>query len=230
MRLPVFPVALLLALASTAGAEVPNLSLDQTGGPSGATGAAARLILAQRSFELALSSGDPLVLISAIRMARDVTLRAPAAWTKTTEGDPGPDSPEGRTAAPDPAGPEAIAIARGLAGEDPDLQDLVYDLDAQLPHGRRPTAINATATLDPGQTDSWTLVLAGEVAAEIGLIGDGDTNLGLTIADESGALVCALPAAKAPALCRFTPARNGFFTIEVRNPGPARNSYRLVGN
>lgn len=226
MRLPVLPFVLLLCVASAARAEAPNLSPNQVG----EAGAAARLILAQRSYEVALSSGDPVVLISAIRMAREVTLRAPAAWTKTTEGDPDAGAPEGKAAAPDPAGPEAIAIAQGLAGEDPDLQDLVYDLDAQLPHGRRPTAINAPATLDPGQTDSWTLVLAGEATAEIGLIGDGDTNLGLTIADESGALVCALPAAKAPALCRFTPARNGFFTVTVRNPGLGRNSYRLVGN
>lgn len=226
MRLPFLPAALLLALASTAGAEDPNLSPGQ----AGEAGAVARLILAQRSYEVALSSGDPVVLISAIRLARDVTLRAPPAWTKTTEGEPASGAPDGKAAPPDPAGPEAIAIAQGLAGEDPDLQDLVYDLDAQLPHGRRPTAINATATLDPGQTDSWTLVLAGEAAAEIGLIGDGDTDLALTIADETGALVCALPAAKGPALCRFTPARNGFFTVRVGNPGPVRNSYRLVGN
>lgn len=226
MRLPVLPVALLIALASTTWAEAPNLSRNQVG----EAGAVSRLIQAQRAYEEALESGDPVVLIGAIRLAREVTLRAPVGWAKSTAGDPVPDAPEGKATAPDPAGPRAIAIAQGLAGEDPDLQDLVYDLDAQLPHGRRPTAINATATLDPGQTDSWTLVLAGESAAEIGLIGDGDTDLDLTIADETGAPVCARPAAKGPVLCRFTPARNGFFTATVRNPGLVRNSYRLVGN
>ncbi|MDP3195921.1 hypothetical protein [Tabrizicola sp.] len=226
MRSPVLTIAVLIALACPAPAEAPNLTSDQTS----ETGSAARLILAQRSYEVALSSGDPVILISAISMARKVTLRAPTAWTKTTDGDPAPGAPEGRIAATDPAGPEAIAIARGLAGDDPKLQDLVYDLDAQLPHGRWPTAVNATATLDPDQTDIWTLVLAGEVAAEIGLIGDGDTALGLAISDESGAVVCALPAARAAALCRITPARNGFFTVKVHNPGLVRNTYRLVGN
>ncbi len=223
---PLLPAALLLALTHAGQAETPNLSPNQMG----ESGAAARLILAQQAYERALSGGDPVVLITAIRLARDVTLRGPAGWTKSTEGDPAPDAPEGTRAAPDPAGPEAIGIAQGLAGDDPDLQDLVYDLDAQLPHGRLPTAINATATLDPGQTDSWTLVLAGEAGAEIGLIGDGDTALSLTVQDEGGTVICAFPAAQAPALCRFTPARNGFFTVRIGNPGPARNSYRLVGN
>lgn len=219
-------LALFLALTTAALAEGPNLSATQAGAP----GAAAQVILAQRAFEAALTRGDPILLITAIRLAREITLRPPAAWARTTEGQPAPDQREGRTAAPDPAGPEAIAIAQGLAGEDPDLQDLVYDLDAQLPHGRFPTAINATATLDGGQTDSWRLVLAGETVAELGLIGDGDTRLSLTVSDEGGSPVCTVPATLAPVLCRFTPARNGFFTVEVRNAGASRNSYRLVGN
>lgn len=226
MRSPIPIAALLVALTLPAKAEGPNLS--QT--PAGRQGAAAQLVLAQQAYETALGIGDPVLLITAIRLARGITLRPAAGWTRSTEGDPDPDQPEGRTTAPDPAGPEAIAIAQGLAGDDPDLQDLVYDLDAQLPHGRRPTAVNALATLDGGQADSWRLVLAGETLAEIGLIGDGDTTLGLAVTDETGAVVCALPPTTDPALCRFTPARNGFFTVQVRNPGKTRNSYRLVGN
>lgn len=225
MRAPIPTAALLIALTLPAGAE-PNLSAN----PSGPPGAAGQLVLAQYAYEEALQGGDPLLLITAIRLAREVTLRPPTAWTKTTEGEPAPDQPDGKSAAPDPAGPEAIAIAQGLAGDDPALQDLVYDLDAQLPQGRHPTAVAATGTLDGGQTDSWRMVLAGETSAEIGLIGDGDTPLGLAVTDETGALVCALPPATAPALCRFTPARNGFFAVRVSNPGSARNSYRLVGN
>lgn len=218
--------ALLLVLTLPAMAQEPNLSSMQNAEP----GAAARLILAQRTYEAALSTGDPVILISAIRQARQISLRDPAGWSKVTKGDAGSDTPEGRVAAPDPAGPEAIDIAQGLAGDDPDLQDLVYDLDAQLPHERRPKVVNAVASLDTGQADWWTLVLPGEAAAEVGLIGDGDSDLSLTITDEGGAAICSLPPSTEPALCRFTPARNGFFTIQVRNVGKVRNSYRLLGN
>ena len=226
MRLPFLFTVIILVLSLFARAEAPNLAPD----PKGVPGAAARLVLAQQTYETALRTGDPVVLITAIRLARDVTLRPPAAWTRTTEGPPVPDQPDGRSGAPNPAGPEAIAIAQGLAGDDPDLQDLVYDLDAQLPHGRRATAIDAAATLDGGQADDWRLVLAGQTEAELGLIGDGDSALSLTVADDSGNVVCAVPAGVASALCRFTPARNGFFTVRVKNSGTIRNSYRLLGN
>lgn len=226
MRASLPTLVLLLALTLQAQAEAPNLSPT----PAGEPGAAARLILAQRTYTEALASGDPVLLVTAIRLARTVTLRPPAGWERITSGKPSPDQPEGKPAAPDPAGPEALAIARGFAGDDPDLQDLVYDLDAQLPHGRSPTALNASAQLEGGQADSWRLVLAGETPAEIGLIGDGDSGLALNIADDAGNLVCALPPSTEPGLCRFTPARNGFFTVEVRSTGGTRNSYRLIGN
>lgn len=219
-------LALLIVHAASARAEEPNLALASGNDP----GAAAQLVLAHQAYQAALKSGDPVLLIAAIRLARTIKLRPPTGWTKTTAGDPLPDTPDGRLAAPDPSGPQALAIAQGLAGDDPDLQDLVYDLDAQLPHGRLPTAIDAAGSVDAGQTDVWRLVLAGQVTAELGLIGDGDTALGLTVRDSGGAVVCTLPAVTAPALCRFTPARNGFFTVEIGNRGQVRNSYRLIGN
>lgn len=226
MRPPITTAAVLIALSLPAWAEPENLSRTQVG----ATGAVAQLVLAQRAHQAALDGGDPVLLITAIRLARGVTLRPPAGWTRVTEGDPNPDQPEGRTAPLDPAGPEAIAIAQSLAGDDPDLQDLVYGLDAQLPQGRRPRAIDGTGTLDGGQTDQWKLVLGGETAAELGLIGDRDSALGMTITDQTGAVICALPPSIEPGLCRFTPARNGFFTVTVWNSGNVRNSYRLLGN
>jgi hypothetical protein len=224
-RLAVLILPLILGPVPVA-AEVPNLSDSAAGRP----GAASRLVLAQRAYLAGLESGDTITLLAAIRLARGVTLRAPTAWERATAGEAPTDQPEGRTAPPDPASAQAIAIVQGLAGEDPDLQDLVYDLDAQLPHARFETAAVTTATVGGGQTDSWRLPLFGEVQAEIALIGDGDSPLGMTLTDDQGAVLCAKAASLDPALCRLTPARNGFFTITVMNPGRVRNSYRLIGN
>lgn len=221
-------LAALLAILLTAPAlaEVPNLSATPSGGP----GTAQRLVLAQRSWAQALTTGDALPMLVAIRLARSVTLRPAPAWARTTSGEAVPDAPTGRTAAPDPASAAALAIVRNLVGDDPDLQDLAYDLDAQLPRSRTETATEAKADLGPGQTDTWRLPLFGEVAAELALIGDGDTPLSLTLQDETGNTVCATPLSHDPALCRLTPARNGFFTASIHNPGPMVNSYRLIGN
>lgn len=220
-------LALLLALlAPPAWAEGPNLSAA----PQGEPGSAAQLVLAQRLHDHALRDGDVLALIAAIRLARGVTLRPAPGWAMAPAPDIPPDAPQGAPAAPDPGGEAALTIARNLAIDDPDLADLVYDLDAQLPRAAPHTAVESRADLGPGQAHDWRLPLFGEVTAEIALIGDGDTALNLAVRDEGGAMVCALPASHEPHLCRLTPARNGFFTVTVGNPGDKVNSYRLVGN
>lgn len=216
----------LCLLAPPALAEGPNLSAA----PQGASGSAAQLVLAQRLYDHALRDGDVLALLAAIRLARGVTLRPATGWAMAPAPDIPPDAPQGASAAPDPGAEGALTIARNLAIDDPDLQDLVYDLDAQLPRAAPHTAVEARADIGPGQAHDWRLPLFGEVAAEIGLIGDGDTALTLTVTDEGGATVCALPASHEPLLCRLTPARNGFFTVTAGNPGDMVNSYRLVGN
>jgi hypothetical protein len=220
-------VALTAALpAAPALAQEANLSVT----PEGATGSAAQLVLAQRAYELALQQGEVLPLLSAIRLARGVTLRPATGWELTAGSEALPDAQPDAGSSSDPASEAALEIARNLAGEDPDLQDLVYDLDAQLDRGRTLTAVEARSGLGPGQSDVWRLPLFGEVSSEIALIGDGKGALALGVADDGGAAVCVHPASPHPALCRLTPARNGFFTITVHNPGQTSASYRLIGN
>jgi hypothetical protein len=177
-----------------------------------------------------MRDGDAVMLLSAIRLARSVALREPTGWTRTTLGEMAKDQPTGRSGPADPAGPETLAMVQALAGEDPSLLDLVYDLDARRPHRPRATASRATADLAGGQTDSWRIALSGLIPAEIGVIGDGDSPLGVSVTDETGAVICARSASPAPTLCQFTPARNGFFLITVTNPGDIWNSYQLLGN
>jgi hypothetical protein len=218
-------VCLCLMLAGPGLAETPNLSEA----PRGAPGSAAQLVLAQRLHDLALAEGEPLPLITAIRLARAVTLRPAPGWDRTpSEAETQPEAVE--VPIPNPAGQSALVAARNLAGDDPDLQDLIYALDAQVPGGHALTAVEVRATLAPGQTDSWRLPLFGEVAAEIALIGSPDAALGLTVTDDTGATVCVLVPPSATDLCRLTPARNGFFTASVQNRGPGDASYRLIGN
>lgn len=216
---------ILACLTAPLHAEEPNLSARAQGQP----GSVAQLILAQRAYQTALRQGEVLALLSAIHLARGITQRPATGWTLETQGQAA-DAPPGLSAAPDPADEAAMTIARNLAGEDPDLQDLVYALDAQVPGTHQDTALLATSDLGPGQTDVWTLPLFGEVLAEIGLIGDGDSPLSLTVADEGGTPLCTRPASSQPALCSLTPARNGFFTVRVSNRGPTVNSYRLLAN
>ena len=207
-------------------AEVPNLASDSPA----TTGAAAQLVLAQRVFRQAQVTGDPILLLTAIRLARGVTTRPAPAWTLVNEADPIPLQPPEFDGPPNPGSAEAFAILQGLAVDDPDLQDLAYDLTAQVPQSRKPVASIAQGGLGAGNQDDWRLPLSGSVPAEVALIGDGGGPVGLTITDDTGAVICAQPPSLDPALCRFTPARNGFFTATVTNTGAEWNSYQLVGN
>lgn len=207
-------------------ADPANVALVQ----SGTDGAAGRIVLAQRAYQSAMQRGDTVLLLTAIRLARSVTIRPSTSWTMTTAGEETAESEIGRAAAPDPASPQVLAIAQALAGEDYALQDIVYDVDAQRPHGREPTAIMAMSDLGGGQTNVWRIALSGDVAAELAMIGDGDSALDMTVTDDTGSIVCVLPPAVTPDLCRFTPARNGFFSVAIRNHGTTQNSYQLIGS
>lgn len=219
-------LAAVAVLAQPALAEDPNLSAR----PQGGSGSAAQLYLAELAYAAALRQGEVLPLLAAIRLAREVTLRPATGWEKVPSGEDPADASVVPDIVPDPASEAALIIARNLAGEDPDLQDLVFDLDAQTPGGRTQTAVEARSELGPGQTDTWRLPLFGEVAAEIALIDDGGGPLAVALADDAGAVVCAHPASAGPALCRLTPARNGFFTLTVQNAGETVVRYRLIGN
>jgi hypothetical protein len=216
--------AVLAALPALAEAPAPADT------PTEPFGSAAQLVLAQQTYLDAIASGEVRPLLTAMQLARAVTLRPAPGWLRTATGEMPPDAPVGAARPPDPAGEAALTIARNLAGDDPDLQDLVWDLDAQFPDPRSLTAVEVRADLAPGETDEWRLPLFGQVPAEIGLIGDGDGPLEMTVLDEGGAPVCPGSASSRPALCRLTPERNGFFTVSVRNSGGMVNSYRLIGN
>lgn len=220
------PLIALLLIPTGARSEPANAAVAASGAP----GPVARLVLAQETYIKAMATGDAVMLVASIRLARGVTLRPSPGWSLTTSGKATKAAPDVRASPPDPASEQVIAIAQALAGEDPSLQDLVYDLDAQLPHHRVTTALAASSDLDPGMTDSWRMAFSGQVPAELGLIGDGDAPLAFTVTDEAGGIVCTRAPAPDPALCRFTPARNGFFTVTVRNSGEVRNSYRLIGS
>jgi hypothetical protein len=225
-RRVLYLASILVLCMAPAHAEGPNLAT----GAAAAPGAATQLVLAQRVFRQAMATGEPILLLAAIRLARGVTTRPAPSWTRETGQDAPPVETPGGNGPPDPGSAAALAVLQGMSVDDPNLQDLAYDLDAQLPHVRQPVATVAKAGVGAGAQDDWRVPLSGAVPAEIALIGDGQTPLGLTVTDDSGAVVCVRPAATDPALCRFTPARNGFFLVHVKNAGAVWNTYLLLGN
>ena len=218
---PLAPLALCLALAAAATAEAPqgpNLAAADPAPP----GVVRRALMAEALYALGVRQDDPLAVLTAVRLARGIALRAATGWQPAEDTAADPATLAG-TAATEPALALAVLMAEGVPG----LEDIAADLQAGQGRDRPQGRLNVRpGTLEGGQSVSWRIPFNGLLPAELGLATDG-APLILTVTDETGAQVCR---ATAPAFCGFTPAWNGWFTATLSNPGPDPARFRLMTN
>lgn len=183
-------------------------------------GAVALYLQARALNDLGQTAKDPLMVLTAAHILRGLTLTD----TPRTP-DPAPDTPATLTVL-DPA--TVLDTARALdAGQNfTDLIDMVARQGGPTPKALRATA----ATLDAGQTQTWTLAFFGDAYGEVAIIGHGNGNLDLLVSDDKGAIVCQDNGSGDRALCGFTPAENGSFTVTVTNAGTTPDGYILLTN
>lgn len=126
-----------------------------------------------------------------------------------------------------------IADAKTLAGEDASLLsviDGVKQTTATPSRGR---------TLGPGTAsrkvwgESYVTDLVtfdGLALAEVGIIGDGDTDLDLYVYDENGNIIESDENYSGDCYVSWIPRRTGTFLVKVVNRGKVYNNYTLVTN
>ncbi len=218
-------LAMLAGAALAQDATGPNLAATGTGRPGGV----AQIALAHRLYAQGIERRDALDVTTAARLARAVKL-SPLASPKTSEAPENPGQGSGELGAPGPVTiPGMLAAARALSGNDEALLTLLDRAEAEAPDGSVTAAIAENA-LAAGGRDVWTIPFFGGSLAEVAIVGDGDTNLDLTIADETGAIVCLAAGPEDVAYCDWVPARNGSFTITVTNLGAVENTYQILRN
>lgn len=203
----------------------PNLAASGTGRPGGV----AQIALAHRLYAQGIERRDAVDVTTAARLAREVKL-SPLAAPKATEAVESLDQGGGQLGAPGPVTiPGMLAAARALSGNDEVLLTLLDRVEAEAPDGRV-TAAMAESVLAAGRRDVWMIPFFGGSLAEIAIVGDGDGNMDLTIADEAGAIVCLAAGPGDIAYCDWVPARNGSFTVTVTNLGSIENTYQILRN
>jgi hypothetical protein len=74
-------------------------------------------------------------------------------------------------------------------------------------------------------TDVFRLRFEGGEAAWVGVVGDGDTELVLSVYDANGHLIASDRGSRC--VVAWTPRWTGSFTIKVRNLGSVYNEYRI---
>ena len=210
----------------------PNLDTTAKGTP----GAASRLAMAHQLYTIGMANKDPLTVLAAARLTASVSaIPGPALKkeTRTADGGVAGDVADGATgdapAHPFDATP-MLAAAKTLAAEDDTLLSLIESAEAERPQIQTTPAIRHPSRLSSGMTDVWQVPFFGNSYAELAVIGDGTSNLDVTVTDEGGNILCLDLSWSDKAICDFVPAWNGYFYITVQNTGTTANSYELLTN
>lgn len=216
----------LVALVSPVSAQDKtgtNVDPAAAGSPAGAKQAA----LAQDLYALGLANKDALTVLTAAKIAAGVTFTDVEREVETK----GDEVAEEADVADGPVGAEQmLADAKALAGEDEVILGLIEDAEAEGSRGRIGGASRTLSRLPAGRTDTWKVPFYGNSYAEVAVVGDGDSNLDVLIADENGNTICYDVSWSDKVYCDFVPAWNGYFYITVQNTGRKRNSYFLLTN
>ena len=218
--------ALLSPVAVLAETSGPNI-LSQGGA---APGGARIFAMAQDLYQIGLSNKDALTVLTAARLAASIALQEGGELKKETSGTA---QNAANADAQDNAPPSVIDMldqAKTLAGEDDLLLSLIEDAEVEGTRGRVGGAIQRLSRLPGGLTDVWEVPFYGSAQSEIAIIGDGDSNLDVQIADANGNTICVDLSASDKMMCDFIPAENGYFYVTVQNKGVEKNSYYLLTN
>jgi hypothetical protein len=219
-RAPALCVCLTLALPAQAG---PNLDATAPAQP----GAVGQHVMAQQLYATALTRQDRLAMLAAASIA--------GGHAMTTLDRPVEVSGDAPANAPDatPAPPDAAAMA-ATARAQIDPEETLALLLAETEAGNRlvpgATIASSPARLAPGQSLTLRLAFDGASPAEVGLIGDGDGRLTMTLVDAEGALICQPRSLSAATACGFVPAVSGHFTLSVANDGPGVADLLILTN
>lgn len=185
----------------------------------------ARLQMSSDLLAFGRDTKDPLALIVAARVMKalggtEVDLKPQARAATDTEQTPGK-----------PVSPDSIlAEARDLAQGDKITNLLIDETTAMGTSGTGEQPKTHQDTVQAGASDVYSVVFNGGQLAEVGLAGDGGSDLDLLVFDENDHLVCRSASSTDREYCRWWPRWTGPFRIEIQNLGSAANFYRVATN
>lgn len=200
-----------------------GLNLDETA--TGSPGGVARYDMAQALYALGAANKDAVLALAAAKLAASVQM---TDVTRDGTHSPSKAASDGASAPAD-AG-VMFAAARAYAADDEALLEMIDGVEAEDMSGLGIGAARELSTLSPGAVDVWTIPFFGASYAEIGVKGDGNSPLLVTVADENGNRVTCPARVGDRFYCDFVPRWNAYFTISVKNDGNQHNSYYLLTN
>ncbi len=185
------------------------------GAPARADDLRGALDLARAVAQQGRAARDPLALIVAARIRRDLAM-APRGASRGDE--PGLDTPA-----------SLLAEARRMARGDRRVASLADDAAATGEKGRERGPLYDIGRLAAGGRETYTAIsFAAGRRAEVYV--EASRRVAVTVRDDAGAPICADDAGGPVAYCWWTPERATTVSVEVVNPTREPNAFRLVTN
>lgn len=131
---------------------------------------------------------------------------------------------------------QLLADAKEMAGNDAEINALIKRTEqeikdfAKASRGAVGGAVTVTRRVNANSYNMYTVRFwAGELA-EVGVVGDGDTDLDLYIYDEDGDLVVRDIDYGDVCYCSWVPSRTSVYVVKVVNLGNVYNEFTLLTN
>jgi hypothetical protein len=177
--------------------------------------------LSARAYAVGMAAGDPLLVLSAAKMRKELALvpvERSAVGGMVGEGAP-------------LSWQEMLASAEALAAGDEVLLGLIEDAKVEMDKGVASGPVYNIGSLGNGKGDTYPPIeFRGGEYAEVYVEAKAATNLNLAVYDDKGRLVCSDTDISHIAYCGWTPASAGTFTLKVDNKGPTAADYALMTN
>lgn len=217
-------IALSLSLAIPALAAETGPNSSPTPAKDTAT-VVDQLTLAAQLAQMGLEQQDPLLLVAAAKVKK-LTPSQESKQDKKTEGTATSEAGSGKQLSAD----DLLAKAAELSGDNASYKALIAEVSALKTRGAVGGANEHVDRVRAGQTDVYEIRFRGDRKAEVGVSGDGDTDLDLYVYDENGNLICSDEDSSDAMYCSWTPSWTGSFTIKIKNLGDVYNEYVLMTN
>lgn len=178
--------------------------------------------LSARLFDVAQAQADPVLMLAAARLRKQINPAEDAA-RQATGGEAGEGAPL--------TWQEMAAAAEALAEGDDTVLGLIEDLRAETTKGVVSGPVYNIGQIGAGRSDTYPRVdFKGGEYAEVYIEAKSSVDLNLTITDAQGRLVCADTDPSHIAYCGWRPDTTGAFTLRVDNRSGQSTRYALMTN
>lgn len=228
-----------LSLSACAGLALALLPLGTPAGAAEtakgrmtpAAQAVSQVALANSLIQYGRASKSATALIAAAQILGENRMAAAGDKPSAkTPGDGAATGRKGRVMSNDPAA--LLAEAKAMSGNDPGIVALADKTARTLgrTRGRIGGASLHSDRVAAHSTDTWTIRFESGVQAEVGLKGDGTTDVDIHVYDSSGNLVAYDDDNGDVCLAKWVPTYSGEYSVHVINRDGVYNDYTLVTN